>query len=42
MLYQMLLTQNDQISIVSPSVKSIIMKLKEWYHQSCVFNLKLD
>ena len=38
MLYQMLLTQNDQISIVSPSIKSIIMKLKEWYHVSLTSN----
>ena len=32
MLYQLLLTQNAQISIVFLSVKSIIMKIKEWYH----------
>ena len=34
MFYQLLLAQNVQISIVFLSVKSIIMKIKEWHHES--------
>ena len=39
MFYQLLLTQNVQISIVFLSVKSIIMKIKEWYHVSLTSNI---
>ena len=36
---QLLLTQNVQISIVFLSVKSIIMKIKEWHHVSLTSNI---
>ena len=39
MLNQLLLTQNVQISIVFLSVKSIIMKIKEWHHVSLTSNI---
>ena len=39
MFYQLLLTQIVQISIVFLSVKSIIMKIKEWYHVSLTSNI---
>ena len=39
MFYQLLSTQNVQISIVFLSVKSIIMKIKEWYHVSSTSNI---
>ena len=39
MFYQLLLAQNVQISIVFLSVKSIIMKIKEWYHVSLTSNI---
>ena len=39
MLYQLLLTQNAQISIVFLSVKSIIRKIKEWPHVSLTSNI---
>ena len=38
MFYQLILTKNVQISIVSPSVKSILMKIREWYHVSLTSN----
>ena len=39
MFNQLLLTQNVQISIVFLSVKSIIMKIKEWHHVSLTSNI---
>ena len=40
MFNQLLLTQNVQIStIVFLSVKSIIRKIKEWYHVSSTSNI---
>ena len=39
MLNQLLLIQNVQISIVFLSVKSIIMKIKEWHHVSLTSNI---
>ena len=39
MFHQLLLTQNVQISIVFLLVKSIIMKIKEWYHVSLTSNI---
>ena len=39
MFNQLLLTQNVQISIVFLLVKSIIMKIKEWYHVSLTSNI---
>ena len=36
---QLLLTQNVQISIVFHSVKSIIMKIKEWHHVFLTSNI---
>ena len=39
MFYQLLLAQNVQISKVFLYVKSIIMKIKEWYHVSLTSNI---
>ena len=39
MFYQLLFTQNVQISIVFLSVKLIIMKIKEWDHISLTSNI---
>ena len=39
MFNQLILTQNLQISIVFFSVKSISMKIKEWYHVSLTSNI---
>ena len=38
---QLIWTQNLQISIVFFSVKSIIMKIKEWYHVSLTSNISV-
>ena len=34
MFYQLLFTQNVQISIIFLSVKSIVIRIKKWYHVS--------
>ena len=39
MFYQLIFTQNVQISIVFLSVKLIIMKIKEWDHSSLTSNI---
>ena len=39
MFHQLLLAQNVQISKVFLYVKSIIMKIKEWYHVSLTSNI---
>ena len=41
MFYQLILTQNVQISIVFLSDKSIIMKIKEWHHVSLTLNISV-
>ena len=39
MFNQLILTENLEISIVFFSIKSIIMKIKEWYHLSLTSNI---